>query len=212
MTDRPPYAPDIPLSVFVARTSSLSLRRSETQVPSPPPINPSACLRPEARPADQRDQRDRDRRRHRGRLDSLILQLLDGSRQLGRDPKDAPQHADEHPGARRHRHPPKAPIKPARVLREREPELRAALDQPQKRQGHKGERDPEQHCVPHDAPEPGRPRQRHGVRTGRRRLARAGVRLLAHHRAIRRRAMRRRLAIGITVPLRKRSQARRLRP
>ena len=48
--NRPPYAPDIPLSVFVARTSSLSLRRSETQVPNPPPIFPSASSGPRLAP------------------------------------------------------------------------------------------------------------------------------------------------------------------
>ena len=47
---RPPYAADMPLSVFVARTSSLSFRRSETQVPNPPPIFPSASSGPRLAP------------------------------------------------------------------------------------------------------------------------------------------------------------------
>ena len=46
----PPYAADIPLSVFVARMSSPSFRRSETQVPSPPPIFPSASSGPRLAP------------------------------------------------------------------------------------------------------------------------------------------------------------------
>jgi hypothetical protein len=47
---RPPYAADIPLRVFVARMSSLSLRRSETHVPNPPPIFPSASSGPRLAP------------------------------------------------------------------------------------------------------------------------------------------------------------------
>ena len=46
----PPYAADIPVSVFVARTSSLSFLRSETHVPSPPPILPSASSGPRLAP------------------------------------------------------------------------------------------------------------------------------------------------------------------
>ncbi len=48
--NRPPYAADIPPSVFVARMSSLSFRRCETQVPSPPPILPSASSGPRLAP------------------------------------------------------------------------------------------------------------------------------------------------------------------
>ena len=48
--NRPPYAADIPVRVFVARISSLSFRRSETQVPSPPPILPSASSGPRLAP------------------------------------------------------------------------------------------------------------------------------------------------------------------
>ncbi len=48
--NRPPYAADIPLSVFVARMSSPSFRRSESQVPSPPPIFPSASSGPRLAP------------------------------------------------------------------------------------------------------------------------------------------------------------------
>ncbi len=46
----PPYAPDIPLSVFVARVSASSLRRSEIHVPSPPPSSPSASSGPRLAP------------------------------------------------------------------------------------------------------------------------------------------------------------------
>lgn len=40
----------MPLSVFATRKSSLSLRLSETQVPSPPPIAPSAASGPRLAP------------------------------------------------------------------------------------------------------------------------------------------------------------------
>ena len=71
--------------------------------------------------------------------------------------EDAPQHADDHPDARGHRHPPEAPVEPSGVFGKREPELGAALDQAQKRQPGKRERYAEQNGVAHDRPEPGCP-------------------------------------------------------
>ena len=90
---------------------------------------PQRVLRPEARATRQRHQRHGNPLQDRGRLDALLLQLLDRAGQLVREPKDAPQHTDEHPGPRGHRHPPQAPVQPTGILREREPELCPALDQ-----------------------------------------------------------------------------------
>ncbi len=47
---RAPKPADIPLSVFVTRRSSLSFRRSEIQVPSPPPIAANAASGPRLAP------------------------------------------------------------------------------------------------------------------------------------------------------------------
>ena len=116
--NRPPYAADIPLSVFVARTSSLSFCRSETQVPSPPPIFPSASSGPRlAPPASDTSETATAPGTVEGStrwsLSSLTVPAsLTGTR------KKPPQHADEHPGRRGHRHPPEAPVEPSGVLRE----------------------------------------------------------------------------------------------
>src|SRR5262250_608431 len=47
---KPPYAPDIPLSAFVALVLLSSCRRCETQVPRPPPSLPSASSGPRLAP------------------------------------------------------------------------------------------------------------------------------------------------------------------
>ena len=170
------------MSVFVARMSSLSFLRSETQVPSPPPILPSASSGPRlAPPASDTSETATAFRTVEGST-RWSLQLLDGAGQLGREPKQPPKHADEHPGRRGHRHPPEAPVQPAGVLRKREPEVGPALDQPQERQAGEREHDPEQRRIPHQPPEPRRPRQRDGVGARLRPLARAGTRPRAHER------------------------------
>ena len=166
---------------------------------------PQCVLGPEARPPGQRHQGDGNGPRGSGGLDALVLELLDRAHQLVWDPKDAPQHADEHTRSGGHRHPPEAPVQPARVLRKREPEIRAALDQPQKRQGREGQHDPEQRRVAHDHPEPGRFRQGHEICVGGRCLAPSGLWLLVHDQAIRGRSTVVGQAIGIApVPCRPR--------
>jgi len=85
--------------------------------------------------------------------DPLIPDLLERPGQLGGQPENAPQHADEHPGGCRHRHPPQVPGEPARVLRQREPQVRTALDQPQERQRGEGEHEPQNDCVADNPPE-----------------------------------------------------------
>jgi hypothetical protein len=74
------------------------------------------------------------------------------------------------------------------LLGECEPQLRAAFDQPQERQGHEREHDPEQNRVANEDPEPAGPVQRHEIGAGSRSLAGArlrrglvaGLRLLTH--------------------------------
>jgi transcriptional regulator with XRE-family HTH domain len=137
-----------------------SLRRCETQVPSPPPILPSASSGPRLAPPTSDTSET-----------ATAFRTVDGSTRSSRAPSacraawpgagNAPQHADEHPGGCRHRHPPQAPGEPARVLRQREPELRAALDQPQERQRRDGEHEPKHNCVADDGPEPAGSVQRH---------------------------------------------------
>ena len=153
--NRPPYAADIPMSVFVLRTSSLSFRRSETQVPSPPPIFPRASSGPRlAPPASDTSETATAPDTVEGST-RWSLSSSHRARQLERDPKEASQHTNEQAGPRGHRHPPEAPVEPSGVFGEREPEVGAAVDQAQKRQPGKREHDAEQDRVAHEHPEPG---------------------------------------------------------
>ena len=153
--NRPPYAADIPLSVFVARISSLSFVRSETQVPSPPPIFPSASSGPRlAPPASDTSETATAFRTVEGSTrwsfsSWTVPGILAGSRST------PPKHADEHPGARGHRHPPKTPVQPAGVLRKREPEIGPALDQPQERQAANASTTPNNAAYPISRQNPG---------------------------------------------------------
>ena len=151
----PPHAPDIPLSVLVAAMSSLSLCRSEIQVPSPPPIIPRPASGPRLAPptSDTSETTTPPGTVEGSTWWAFSSRTRPGSFTGRRNARRSTPTST--PAAGGHRHPPQAPVKPTGVLREREPEVRAALYQPQVREGCEREHDAEQRGVPHDHPEPG---------------------------------------------------------
>src|SRR5690348_4607247 len=94
-----------PVASQSANTRIFELSPLRDPYPEPAADLAQCVLRPKACPADQRYKRDGNRLQGRARLDPLVLEFLHRPGQLGREPENAPQHADEHTGGCRHCYP-----------------------------------------------------------------------------------------------------------